>query len=215
MVLITYWYDIPEVLDTGQIRKQKHSITPTLKSILLDNLNDTTTIEDVKNKLYQVLKVPPTHQALEQLLGKRKPKDPMKNEFTESSSDTQFYNQQLLVKDLGMTLTKTKQKTKKDSSDTSKAKGDQKPSFHLRTRIAVKDYQEVTGKFYSKFNRNGSYHRETIFEAMSNSFTSQLIFWMWKKHFITRLALVAFALVGLLSLVQSLVEVGARLGYEL
>ena len=201
VISITFWYNVAEITDNGEVRKLKKSEPPpTLKSLVLDGLSDTTTVDDVKRFIYLKLKVPPSHQALEQREGTRKKRrvldDPM-----EEATPTSFHvlPTDRLVGDLGMTLqpsSKTKLKT----------------SFHLRTRITVKDYSETTGKFYRKFDEDGSYHKETVLEAMSKSFTSQLIAWMWRKHFITRLALISFAIVALLSLIQTIAELGKKMG---
>jgi len=202
VISITFWYNVAEITDNGEVRKLKKSEPPpTSKSLVLDGLSDTTTVDDVKRFIYLKLKIPPSHQALEQREGTRKkrrvPDDPME----EAPTSFHMLPTDRLVGDLGMTLQPTTlSKTKLITS------------FRLRTRITIKDYSETTGKFYGKFDEDGSYHKETVLEAMSKSFTSQLIAWMWRKHFITRLALISFAIVALLSLIQTLAELGKKMG---
>jgi len=196
MILVTYWYDIPEIPDNETTNNTTTKSKPNkIDSIVLDNITDKTTIKDIKDQLYKHLKVPPTHQSLEQPTGTKKRQK--SNPMVDSSEYKNIFSNDddLVIADLGVVLQK---KTFSKSKMTA--------TFRLKTRIAVQDYHLSSGKFFRKFNYDGSYHRETISEAMSKSFTSQLFFWMWKKHFITRLALIAFLLVGLLSLLQTLMN---------
>ena len=205
MILITYWYDVPEILETGAVQKRKN-LHPQLRSLVLENVSSSTTVGRIQQRIYQHLRVPPSHQALEQCSGKGKAtptgkRNVMQEEENVTADPT---NASDTLAELGIEV---KQK--------SYSKSKLPCTFHLRTRISVHDYAHVQGKFYKKFNQDGTYHRDTVVEALSNSFTSQLILYMWKKHWITRFVLICFILVALLSLYQSLWTAVEKYGYEL
>ena len=71
----------------------------------------------------------------------------------------------------------------------------------MRTRIAVRDYAHG-GKFYETYREDGGYRRETLSEALSKSWSVQLVIWAFNKHWITRFALITFAVTSLVSLAQ-------------
>ena len=204
MIKITYWYNVPEILETGAVQQAK-AVHPQMKSLVLDQLTNNTTFGDVQNQIWRQLKVPPSHQALEQRGGKGKAK---RTNMAGTNDDHLPVATDRLLEDLGIDIHfQTKQKT---YSKTKMA-----CTFHLRTRISVHDYVHSTGKFYKKFDHDGKYHRDTVGEALMKSFTAQLVLWMWKKHWITRFVLTCFFLVGMISLCQTVLNVGARYGYEL
>ena len=204
MIKITYWYNVPEILETGAVQQAK-AVHPQMKSLVLDQLTNNTTFGDVQNQIWRQLKVPPSHQALEQRGGKGKAK---RANMAGTNDDHLPVATDRLLEDLGIDIHfQTKQKT---YSKTKMA-----CTFHLRTRISVHDYVHSTGKFYKKFDHDGKYHRDTVGEALMKSFTAQLVLWMWKKHWITRFVLTCFFLVGMISLCQTVLNVGARNNYEL
>ena len=97
-----------------------------------------------------------------------------------------------------------------------------KPLETLRTKVEglIYEYEVLNGPSLAEvtfegFDHNGKYHRDTVGEALMKSFTAQLVLWMWKKHWITRFVLTCFFLVGMISLCQTVLNVGARYGYEL
>ena len=75
------------------------------------------------------------------------------------------------------------------------------PAFHLRTRIAVRDYGRG-GKFHRTYREDGGYRRETLSEALSKSWSYQLVLWAFNKHWITRFALITFVITSLVGFAQ-------------
>jgi hypothetical protein len=203
MIMISFWYDIPEITEKGHIVQKKKGVQPTMKSIILTNLTKESTFEHVQQLLWKKLKIPPSHQALEQIGGRRKTK-PTNDVMKERHYESYPKPHEKLIDDLGINIYPKK-----------KNKEHFKKTFHLRTRISVYDYSNVNGKFYNRFNFDGSYHHQTIMEAISSSYTSTLIMYMWKKHVITRFVLICFILVACLSLFQSFLNVSLLFGYDI
>lgn len=192
--------------------------------LVVDGLTSACTVEDVSTIIYKKLRVPSTHGRLSLLVRslRKDVRDKIEKETDGgdvAQAERPTFSRQMLG-ELGVVLHPESavatfrengpvgdpRKTQKRSATAAKIT----PAFHLRTRIAVKDYN-VGGKFYNAFAEDGGYRRETLVEALSKSWSVQIVKWMFNKHWITRLVLITFIITSLVGLAQ---QVNDALGLQ-
>ena len=69
----------------------------------------------------------------------------------------------------------------------------------------MKDYARG-GQFYRTYREDGGYRRETLVEALSKSWSFQMVQWAFNKHWITRFALITFLITSLVGFVQQAID---------
>eukprot|EP00946_MAST-07B_sp_MAST-7B-sp1_P001834 g1834.t1 len=228
-LLVSYLYDFPEIdMATGERRKPpaagaagrggrrrrkkktagrgtaeatadenaENSATRKRRLLVVRGLTSASTVGDVAAHIYRELSVPATHGELN-LLVRSLDRDSAggaashargSGDDQSTTSERRTWSHQTL-KDIGVVL--------HPESAISSAT----PAFHLRTRIAVRDYGPG-GKFYRTYREDGGYRRETLSEALSKSWSYQLVLWAFNKHWITRFALITFVITSLVGFAQ-------------
>ena len=211
-VICTYVPDRPEINHDGTVgaegnatasssastrRRKRRPASGACTAIALDGLTPASTVEDVAGRIFAALLVPPSHQYLEvRTRHLRKPASSSSSASSASSPSTGdpmvFAPRTATLASLGVVM---QAPPGKDTEGLPAA-------FHLRTRIAVKEYGPG-GLFHNKYRRDGEYRRETLTEAMSNSYSVTLVVWMWNKHWVTRFILICFILSSLVASANS------------
>lgn len=211
-LLVSYLYDFPEIdMGTGERRKpppptggergkgkKKKTLgadesAPRFKRRLLvvPGLTSASTLRDVSAHIYRELRVPATHAELSLLVRSlRRDIRVAVMADADAGGEKPTWSDQMLG-ELGVVL-------HPDSAISSAT-----PAFHLRTRIAVKDYAHG-GKFFETYREDGGYRRETLLQALSKSWSAQLVIWAFNKHWITRFVLITFAITSLVGLAQQI-----------
>ena len=157
--------------------------------LVVPDLTSASTVGDVYAHIYRELRVPATHGELSVLV--RSLRRDVRNTAAMSSEELPTRSYQMLG-EIGVVL-----------HSGSSVVANATPAFHLRTRIAIKDYAPG-GQFFNTYREDGGYRRETLSEALSKSWSVQLVIWAYNKHWVTRFALITFIITSLVGLAQQL-----------
>jgi hypothetical protein len=181
-----------EVAAAGNAEDAEDMVQDQFKRRLLvvRGLTSASTVGDVSACIYRELRVPPNHAELSVLVRSLR-EDVRRASAADAdggASEKPTWSRQMLG-EIGVVL-------HPESAVTAAT-----PAFHLRTRIAVKDYAPG-GQFFETYREDGGYRRETLSQALSKSWSVQLVLWAFNKHWITRFALITFAITSLVGLAQ-------------